>query len=237
MVPPVTAARTTRADFPRPGGERPRSLVPSRARIAPSAGSLARRRWAVQVAKLGLPLLAAGLFALILFWPEIDGRDQRLSFRRAPTPEAESLHMLAPRYQAVDGANRPYTITARGGSIARGEAGLPEGQAVVLLAEPKADILLNDGAWLYVESRDGRYDRAANLLELEGDVTVFHDNGLMFRTERAVVRVQEGSASGQSPTRAQGPFGTIHAEGFEMTERGAVVVFTGRARAVLEARE
>jgi lipopolysaccharide export system protein LptC len=51
------------------------------------------------------------------------------------------------------------------------------------------------------------------------------------------VRLREGAASGDRPTMAQGPFGTIHAQGFEIIDRGAVVVFTGRAHAVLEGRQ
>ncbi|HEV7456331.1 MAG TPA: LPS export ABC transporter periplasmic protein LptC [Roseococcus sp.] len=237
MADPVNANRPVRQDFAVLPSERDRGLVPSRARIAPSRRALARRRWTVRLAKVGLPLLAAGLFSLILFWPDIDGRDARLSFRRATGPEPEALQMLAPRYQGVDEASRPYTVSARGGRVARGEDGRPEGQEILVLDQPKADILLTDGGWVYLESRDGRYDRAGSLLDLEGEVTVFHDNGMMFRTQRAAVRVTEGAASGQSPTQAQGPFGTIHSEGFEMTDRGAVVIFTGRAHAVLEARE
>jgi lipopolysaccharide export system protein LptC len=240
-MPPLTANRPAGPEVALLPAERQRSLVPSRARTTPSAGALARRRWAVRVAKLSLPLLAAGLFSLIIFWPEIDGRDARLSFRRAVMPTPEALQVVAPEYQGLDDANRPYTVTARTGRVVRDgaaqAAALGAGQEIVVLEQPKADMLLTDGGWVYLESRNGRYNRPESLLDLEGEVTVFHDNGLMFRTQQAAVRVQEGSASGQRPTHAQGPFGTIHAEGFEMTERGAVIIFTGRAHAVLEARE
>lgn len=235
--------RQLRQDFATLPAERRRGLVPSRARSAPSPGALARRRWLVRLAKLGLPLLAAGLFGLILFWPDIDGRDGRLAFRHGNTPVPEALQVLAPRYQGLDEMNRPYTVTARSGRVARPPAGTTDaetpaaGMEIVLLEQPKADIVLTDGGWIYLESLQGRYDRAARTLDLEGDVTVFHDNGLTFRTRHAAVEIDAGSARGDQATSAQGPFGTIHAEGFEMTERGAVVVFTGRARAVLEARE
>ena len=39
-----------------------------------------------------------------------------------------------------------------------------------------------------------------------------------------------------TPVAAQGPFGTLTAEGFRLSDRGQVVVFTGNARAVLEGR-
>jgi lipopolysaccharide export system protein LptC len=223
-----------RTDFRVAAEDRRRGLTPSRARRAPSPRGLARRRLTVRLAKLALPLLATALFALIVFWPEIEGREGRLSFRRGPALVPEGLQVVAPHYQGVDEENRPYTVTAR---LARMPSMAPGEAEIVLLTDPKADILLADGAWIYAESERGRYDRAAQRLDLDGHVTIFHDNGMMFRTEAAEVRLQEGAASGERPTVAQGPFGTIHAEGFELMDRGAVIIFTGRAHAVLEGRQ
>lgn len=226
--------RVVRADFATPPEERRRRLSPSRARSAPSARQLARRRVLVRLAKLALPLLAASLFALMLFWPDIEGREGRLSFRRGPALTPEALQVTAPRYQGTDEQNRPYTVTARTARMVREEGE----REIVLLDEPKADLLLSDGAaWVYVESRRGRYDRATQHLELFGDVTIFHDNGTMFRTEEAFVDIPEGSARGERPTVAQGGFGVIRAEGFEMRERGEVLVFTGQSHAILEGRQ
>ena len=71
-------------------------------------------------------------------------------------------------------------------------------------------------------------------LDLAGDVTIHHDNGMTLRTAEAAVEVEAGNASGDTPVAAQGPFGTLESEGFRLRDRGAVVVFTGRAHAVLE---
>lgn len=202
-------------------------LAPSRARRVPSARSIARRQRLVRAAKLALPLTASALLALLLFWPDIEGREGRLSFRRGPALSPESLQVTEPRFQGVDELNRPYTVTAR-------HARQPGREEILLLDAPRADITLTDGAWALVEAERGRYDRAAHALDLEGDVRVWHDGGTLFRTERATVRLDAGEADGDRPTRAQGSFGTIKGEGFELRERGAVMVFTGRARAVLE---
>jgi lipopolysaccharide export system protein LptC len=53
-------------------------------------------------------------------------------------------------------------------------------------------------------------------------------------TETAVVETEAGTASGDSHVAAQGSFGTITSDGFRIRDRGAVVVFTGNAHAVLE---
>jgi lipopolysaccharide export system protein LptC len=108
---------------------------------------------------------------------------------------------------------------------------------VLLLDAPRADILLNDGAWIFVEAREGRFDKPSQHLDLTQEVRIFHDGGTLFVTEAAAVQLDAGTARGDRPTQAQGPFGTIESEGFEMSDRGAVMVFTGRARAVLEGRQ
>ena len=210
--------------------ERRRALTPSRQRFVPSSGQIIRRQRFVSVMKFAMPMLAAGLLALLLFWPEIEGRDGRMSFRRGPAMVPEALQLVAPRFQGVDEMNRPYTVTAR---LAR----QPGQEEIMLLDRPRADILLNDGAWVYVESDNGRYDRPAQHLDLEGHVEIYHDNGTLFRTEAASVQVDAGTAHGERPTRVQGSFGTVESEGFEMLDRGQVMIFTGRARAILEGRQ
>jgi len=213
-----------------PAGASPtRHLPPSRQRRAPRPGQLARRRIFVGLAKRLLPVLALALLAVVVFWPEIEGNEDRsrVSFRRLPQPRAESLRVLSPRYQDVDEMSRPYTVTARVAQQLGGEQ-------ILDLEAPRADMVLTDGGWVHVSSDTGRYDRPRHHLDLAGDVTIHHDNGMTLRTPEAAVEVEAGTASGNAPVAAQGPFGTLESEGFRLRERGAVVVFTGRAHAVLE---
>jgi lipopolysaccharide export system protein LptC len=207
-----------------------RHLPPSRQRRAPRPGQLARRRIYVGLAKRLLPALALTLLGLVVFWPEIEGNEERsrVSFRRTAQPVAESLRVVSPRYQDVDELNRPYTVTARVAQQVGSER-------VLDLEAPRADMVLTDGAWVHLSADTGRYDRPRHHLDLAGAVTIHHDNGMTLQTPEAAVEVDEGSASGDAPVAAQGPFGTLESEGFRLTERGAVVVFTGRAHAVLEA--
>ena len=207
----------------------PRHIAPSRQRRAPRPGQLARRRFFVGLAKRLLPALALGLLALVVFWPEIEGNEDRsrMSFRRTAQPRPESLRVVSPRYQDVDELSRPYTITARAAQQLGAEQ-------ILDLEAPRGDMVLTDGGWVHVSADTGRYDRPRHHLDLAGDVTVHHDNGMVFRTQQAAVAIEEGSASGDVPVAAQGPFGTIEAEGFRLKEQGAVVVFTGKAHAVLE---
>lgn len=206
-------------------------LAPSRARHAPTKQEMARRRRLVQLAKLALPTLALLLLASIVLWPELDRPEdnKRYAFRRSTQPIAQSLRVVSPRYQGVDDLNRPYTVTAE-------EAQQVGSENILDLRTPRADILTTDGSWVYVQSETGRYDRPADHLDLAGAVTIFHDNGTTLKTDAAGVELAKGSAAGDLPVAAQGPFGTLNAEGFRLTERGAVVLFTGRSHAVLEGK-
>ena len=206
-----------------------RLLAPSRARQAPSVAQLARRRLLVSFAKRALPALAVALLATVALWPEFDSAADRgrVAFRRVLQTKPEALRIIEPRYQGIDEQSRPFTVTARL-AVQAGE------ETMVELEAPRADIVLSDGAWVYVESLTGRYDRPAAKLDLAGVVTVHHDDGTQFVTARARLDLKAGSGEGDDPVAAQGPFGTLTSEGFRLVDRGQVVVFTGQARTVLE---
>ena len=190
---------------------------------------MARRRLAVRLGKILLPLAGVGLLVGIAVWPELDRMEDRarVSFRRVVQAAPDAVRIIEPRYQGLDEQNRPYTVTAR----VAAQAGGPD---IVALERPRADMVMTDGSWVLLESEAGRFDKGANRLALSGDVTLWQDGGNMLVTEAAEIRLSDGSAAGDRPVAAQGPFGTLVSEGFRLTERGQVVVFTGRARAVLE---
>jgi lipopolysaccharide export system protein LptC len=216
-----------------PAAPAPRRLLPapSRTRRAPTRGQMARRAFVLRWAKRILPALGVLLLAAIALWPELKGTEDRIRVdARQAGLRPDALRVVRPRYQGRDEQDRPFTVTA-----AQATQGAEE--EILLLEAPRADILLNDGAWMLLEAREGRYDRARNHLDLEGRVTLYHDGGTMLETDRASIVLGEGSASGDAPVAAQGPFGTLTGEGFRLAERGAVVEVTGRSHAVLEGGE
>lgn len=206
-----------------------RLLPPSRERWTPSAAQIARRRLAVRLAKWVLPLAGVALLVGIAIWPELDRMEDRarVSFRRVIQATPDAVRLVEPRYQGFDEQNRPFTVTAT-------TATQTETVDIVDLDRPRADIVMTDGTWVLLESQAGRFDKGRNTLDLSGEVTLWQDGGNMLVTEAAEILLQEGSAAGDRPVAAQGPFGTLTSEGFRLTERGQVVVFTGRSRAMLE---
>lgn len=210
----------------RPGPRR-QMLVPSRARQAPNATMLAGRRVLVRVGRVLLPALALGLLATLALWPEFDRVDERarLSYRVGVAPGG--VQVIAPRYDSMDREGRPFTVSAD-------TAAQDAATEALDLVRPRADLFIS-GGWLLLEADYGRYDRRAERLDLSGDLTLWEDRGTMIRTARATIRTGAGTAEGDRPVAAQGPFGTLDAEGgFRVTDRGDVLVFLGPARVVLE---
>jgi lipopolysaccharide export system protein LptC len=207
-----------------------RRPVPARRISRPVASAImrqmARRRWLVAFAKRLLPIVALALLASVALWPEIarDSERARLSYRRGIAPP-ESGQMTAATYHGVDSGGRPYTITA-----AQAQQVNPER---INLTEPKGDISLESGSWLMAQSHQGVYLQHLNSLDLSDEVHLYRDDGTTLTTSSASLDLKLGAAAGAEMVHAEGPFGTLDAQGFAVTDRGAVLQFSGPGRLVL----
>lgn len=202
----------------------------SRRYRAPTASGIARRRWMVRWAKRVLPLLSLSLLVVMVMWPEIDRQEarDRIAFRRLGQV-TEAGHMTDARYRGVDHRGQPYMVTA-----ATAVQATPER---VDLTTPKADLTLQSGSWLMIRARQGAYMQHAGQLDLSGGVTLYRDDGTTLDTAAAAIDLHAGAAAGHRWTHAEGPFGTLDAQGFALLDKGDVIQFTGPAKLVLnEAR-
>lgn len=198
----------------------------SRTRSAPTPNGLARRRLLITLTKWLLPLAALALLATIAIWPELDRATEqaRVAFRRV-SGEVEGARLLDARYHGVDERGRPYTLTA-----ATAQQMDPER---INLTIPKGDITLENGSWLMVQAKQGVFMQHSNQLDLSREVTMYRDDGLTLTTASASVDLKNGAAASSDPTHAEGPFGTLDAQGFTVIDKGATVQFTGPAHVVL----
>ncbi len=220
----VSAERRTRPSG-RPSGRRPDA-----GRQPPRLSLTNRYSVFVGFMKVLLPATAAALMLLVVAWPQfvIEEEGFRLSVSKLAPDQAESLTMLNARFEGLDERNRPYAVTADIATQSENDTDL------VTLERPKADITLEDGAWLALTAKSGEYHKEAQVLDLTGSVNLFHDKGFELRTESARVRLDEGMAEGAQPVEGQGSIGTIQAEGFRVLDRGARIFFLGRSHLVIE---
>jgi lipopolysaccharide export system protein LptC len=205
----------------------PRRLLGAAAgRKPPSAARIARRRWFITAVKLALPVLALAILGSMMFWQDLvgDPHGGRFSYRRGVL-DAVSGQIRDPRYHGVDEHNRPYTVTA----LSARQSG-PEKYDLV---SPKADVTLENGSWLMVQSRQGVFVQHANIVDLSGDVTLYRDDGTTMITATATVDLKAGAATSADLTHVEGPFGTLDAQGFTVSDNGALARFPGPGRLVL----
>lgn len=210
----------------RPPSPRPGRLLGGTVRRPPSSRAITRRRWMVGLGKRALPVVGLALLALVALWPEIvrQADNARLIYRRGfAMPESGVL--TDARYRGEDDNGRPYTLTAASARQA--------GPERIDLTAPVGDVALSGGGWAQVQARSGVYMQKAGQLDLSGEVTLYRDDGMVVTTDTATMDLKEGVVASGSKTHVEGPFGTLDAQGFTISERGQLAQFTGPGRLVL----
>ena len=203
---------------------------PGASRQPPRLSLRNRYSFFVGFMKVLLPATAAALILLVLAWPQfaIEEESFRLSVSKLAPSQAENLTMLNARFEGRDEKDQPFSVTADIATQSESDKDL------VTLELPKADITLQDGAWLALTARSGEYRKDAQVLDLAGSVNLYHDKGFELRTEAARIHLDLGMAEGANPVQGQSNLGTIQAEGFKVLDRGARIIFLGRSHLVIE---
>lgn len=179
----------------------------------------------VGILKYLLPAIAVALVLLLIAWPRVNPVEKpfKLGISDLQTDEPTNSTMVNARFDGVDDEGRPYRVTADQAVQRRDD------ERLVDLQKPSGDILTRDQTWIAVTSEKGLYNKDEEVLDLDGGVTMFHDQGYEMTTQTAKVYMKQGRVVGKSPVEAQGPSGTIRSEGIRVEDRGAIVIFTGPA--------
>lgn len=183
----------------------------------------------VQRTKWALPSLAVALLMLIAVWPRLEAAFDHVRFGppRIDLAEARRLRMVDPRYNGIDRNNRPYFLTAHSATQ------VTQGDNIISLDAPKADMTTTSGSWVELSGDTGTYQTQPQLLNLYGDVTLYQDRGNEFHTDSARIDMLNGTAQGDDTVHGQGPFGHVTAQGFTMYNHGDVIVFNGKTNLTL----
>lgn len=203
--------------------------TPPRRRRPPDhpAGAQAHRRYSrfVGIMKVLLPSLAVVLLGLVVAWPRLSSDEDRfqIGFANISPQAVENLQMVNARYYGIDNRNHPFTVTA---DLAREEQ--PR-SGIMVLERPKADFATRDGNGVYVEAARGYYHQKEQVLDLEGEVSLFHDEGYELHTEKARIDLVRSQAEGNVPVTGNGPQGRIQGQGFRIVDKGKQIIVLGRS--------
>lgn len=223
LIPPLTAA--VLPSPPRQTGAASALPAPRRRR-----GVSGYSRF-VRLSRVMLPLAAVGLLVTVVAWPHLRDLVEPVRVVQGSGAAAGDAQMMGPRYFGVDNLNRPYSVTGRSGipNAVNGE--------VFSIADPEAEITLENGSWVTVRAAQGEVDRQRRTVRLRGNVNVFRDDGYTFTTEEAFVDLNQRLTWGDRPIEGHGPQIEIEAQGFRIVGQGSTVVFTGPTRVVLRPAE
>lgn len=211
-----------------------RGLLTRAPRRADTKGAVSHSRW-VQSLRILLPLTALGLTVAVLLWPSVGSDKNRVRINQnqlaggpAARPEDDVLRMAQPRFVSTDQNDRPFTITADSATQTRAD------DSEVSLVAPKADLADKDGGWMQLGADSGYFNRKSDSLRLEGNVTLFHDNGMEFQTTRMGANLKDRSITSDAPVEGQGPQGSLSArDGFRVLQSGQRIELIGPSKVVV----
>lgn len=195
---------------------------------APARGRPIRRRRApLALIKIALPMIVAVTVGYLVYWWWVQASERVITVetieQKGPDVEKAQVTVNDVKYDGKDDQGRPYSITAEAASHADGD------ERNIALTKPLADIVMAGGAYVALTAKTGMLNRDTDIIVLNGDVTLFHDNGLSFQTDSATINMKDKTAEGSAPVEGQNGDGELISEGFRVQDDGDTIVFTGKA--------
>lgn len=178
-----------------------------------------------------LAVFSVLVIGTLIAWPLVtrDTSGMRVSF--AVTENADGTRVVSPvmknpNYQGVDKKGQRYRVTAL-------EA-VQRTPVIIDMKNVQADMFASDQSWLTMTADRAEFHDDTKYLYLVGNVTMYHDAGYSFVTERAVVDTNTSQAAGDKQVSGQGPMGNLLATGFEIRDNGNIIKFGGQGRVTME---
>ena len=158
--------------------------------------------------------------------------------------EAQQISPPPPPAAAADSATvnpvtgKPMTAPGTVGGSGKGPGNSNGGKAAapddrINLDRPVADSLSQGGSWVRISARDGVYMQHSQLLDLDHDVTLYRDDGIMMTSPVADLDLKRGVIASDHWVHAEGPFGVLDAQGYLLSQRDGIGQFRGPGKLIL----
>lgn len=131
------------------------------------------------------------------------------------------LTMEAPKISGYTRDQRWYELSA---SSASQDITKPD---FVELRAVRAKIQSEDKSTMFLSAKDGSFDKKANVLTLNNDISLKSSTGYEIRLNEAIVDMGSGGIVSNQPVEVLSQQGTIKSERLEVQKSGEVVLFTG----------
>jgi len=175
----------------------------------------------VQSAKLLLGILVVILTVMIFAYPVLKKNSGlRIAFTSTDkTVKPPPTQMVNANFRGFDDENQPYNVTSK--------TALQLDENNVTFDKINGDISLNNGLWFTMQANKGHLKIKERLLDLNGSIEMFNDEGYELRTESINIDLGRKIAVTHEPVNGQGPLGSLKAHGAVFDGNAKTATFTG----------
>ena len=148
-----------------------------------------------------------------------------------PPVEPDRITAGASTVNGIDNEKQPYEVTAKRGWQ---DGATPH---LVHLEEPVGLFRRASGTKYSITGATGLYDTKAKSLNLQGHVVLEQEGRFTARMDKASIAVNEKKLTSDSPVTASFASGTVDANGMQITDDGARILFLNGVKARFTAPE
>lgn len=141
------------------------------------------------------------------------------------------LVMANPKLEGFTKDGRPYSMTA-----ARAVQAFDQ-QGVINLEGIEGKMPVEGENWATVVAASGLYDRGANTLKLDSDITVTTTSGMVGKFHSAFLDIDKGTMETIEPVDIQSSGSNILADSMSLLDNGKLIVFDRRVRMTINPKQ
>lgn len=198
-------------------------------RVAVAFTKARRHSGRVRLLKFALPVAAVAMIAAFAGKTWLSTPDSLGFDADGLAIEGGRLVMRDPRLDgAVGSAGRSYVMTAMRAIQDIGMSGHVDLEGI------DARFPVGDTGWMNVTASTGAFDREANRLKIDSEMTITGDDGMKAVLQSAVVDIAAGNLDTADPVDITLDGAHISADSMAVRDKGAVLIFENRVRMQIE---
>jgi lipopolysaccharide export system protein LptC len=178
---------------------------------------------AIALAMMGLLAYQAGTFSSLVPMPLPSGGEA--VGNTSPAAPQEEITVTDSRFTGFDKNDQPFSISARNAVQDENDA------SKVRLQSVDAEVRHKSGQQIAIKSNEAVYDSNSKTIDLQGDVRISSTGGFDARMAKARVDIDRHRLRSEVPVKVVHPRGLIQANGMEIEDDGARILFFNRVKA------
>ncbi len=191
--------------------------------LAQQVAAVRRRSRRIHTLRRVFPGLIIGLGLLNIGWIVVTTIIGSLNVYNVTGTE---IRMTNPRYSGLNSEGSPWIISGLEAIKKAGDT------SVATLKAPAIEFKGSGDKSSHISAANGVYDADAKTFHMNGNVVmVSGGSDMTFKTEQAVVNLQDMSISGDKHVEGTGSMGHIVGESFVISKNGSDIIVRGRGSA------